>query len=147
MLEQPKIFNYCNVSELISIGGQPNIHQFKSLKEAGKKVVFQLVVEEAEYSVTNEVDHVTDLDLEHESMNISYAKPSGENVQQFINILEKHKAEPIYVHCAVGYCTSGLMVIYLMKTRQLSFENAKQLVVPDWQPSPIWTELIQTYID
>lgn len=146
-MTQAEIFNYCDVSKQIAIGGQPANHQFGLIRDAGKEVVFQLVVKEASYSATDEAYHIHNLDLEHESMEISFAEPTKSNVEEFINIMNKHQAKQIFVHCAVGYCTSGLMVIYLMKTRQLSFEDAKQLVIQDWEPTLIWMELIQTYVD
>lgn len=137
------LFNYCEANERISIGGQPSMHQFDLIKKAGKDVVFQLVVEEASYSPQDEAYHVESAYLEHETMKVSFANPTMENVEEFTNIMNKHQDKNIYVHCAVGYCTSGLLSIYLMKTQDMTFEEAKKHVLSDWHPNDVWKKLIE----
>ncbi len=147
MLPAPlEIFKYYDVSDRIAISGQPSNHQFQLIKDAGKDVVLQLVVKEASYSATDEAYHLSNLGVIHESMDISFGNPKITDVQQFMNIMEKHESKSILVHCAAGYCTIGLMVIYLMKTERLSFEEAKKRIAPDWQPVTAWQELISQCI-
>lgn len=137
------IFNYCKVTDAISMGGQPTTNQFKLIKNAGKDVVIQLVVKEASYSPKDEAYHVREAGLEYEVMDISFVNPTINDVDDFMSIMQKHAGKNIYVHCAVGYCTSGLLSIYLMEMHNMTFEQAKENVLADWQPNPIWSDLIR----
>jgi|GEM_PF-6831955 len=76
-------------------------------------------------------------------MDISFANPTLDDVEQFMDLMEKHQGKNIYVHCAVGFCTSGLMLIYLMQTHYMTYSDAKTYVLPDWNPTPTWITLIE----
>lgn len=142
-MDVSSLFNYCKVSDRISMGGQPSIHQFNMIKHAGIEVVVQLVVKEASYNPKDEAYHVREAGLEHDVMDISFTQPTPENVEQFMGIMKAHEGKKVYVHCAVGHCTSGLIAIYLMETENITFEEAKARVLADWHPTPAWNDLIQ----
>ena len=137
------LLNYCEVTDRISMGGQPTIDQFSVIKQMGKDVIIQLVVKEASYSVKDEAYHVDKASLGYEFMDISFANPTLEDVEQFMQLMQKYRDKNLYVHCAVGFCTSGLMVIYLMQTQSMTYAEAKACVLSDWNPTPVWTNLIE----
>lgn len=139
---EQSIFNYSVVSDKLAIAGQPAVHQFKMIANAGYSVILQLVVKEASYSPIDEAYHALNSNLKHEVMHISFADPTIQDVDRFFEIFENHKTEKIFVHCAVGYCTSGLVAMYLMTHEGLSFADARKKVVAGWSPTPIWQQLI-----
>ena len=141
---EQSIFNFTAVSDKLAIGGQPATHQFKLIADAGYSVILQLVVKEASYSPADEAYHVQSFGLQHEVMHISFAAPTIEDVERFFGIMEKYTTEKVFVHCAVGYCTSGLISIYLMQHHGLSFAEARKKVAADWKPNLTWQQLIYT---
>ena len=104
--------------------------------------MFQLLVREASYPIKNETFYVNRLGLEYKTMDISFIEPTEHNVQTFFEVMDDYSDKTIFVHCAVGYCTSGLTVMYLMQRQGMTYEQAKSKI-GDWEPNPAWKKLIQ----
>lgn len=144
MQHNPAIINFRTISDQLAIGGQPTIQQFQALKDGGFSVIFQLIVKEANYPVNNETYHVKRLKLKHRKLGLSVEEPTVTDFHQFTTIMNAHKMEKTFVHCAIGYCTSGLLTLYLMQRDNLTLEQVQSQVLPDWQPTPVWQALIHT---
>ena len=138
------IINFKNISDRLSIGGQPTIDQLMLLKDANFTMILQLALKEVPTSTQNEAYHARMRKLNYQMMEISYNHPTVSDVENFFQIMDAYPNERLYVHCSVGYCTSGLMVMYLMQREHLSYDASKHLVIPNWQPIPVWQDLIQT---
>lgn len=138
-----EIFNYKEINSKLSIGGQPEAKHFLSLKQAGFDTIFQIHVKEADYSVADEAFHVKNNDMHHTSMSMSYSKPVIQDAIHFFQVLDNHTEGKLYIHCAAGFCTSALLVLYQMIRHKLSFEEAsRQYAVANWTVQDHWRELL-----
>lgn len=139
----PDIIGFCKISDRLAIGGQPTTNQFTSLKNYGISLVFQVVVKEAPYSVNHESFHLNKLNITHQSMDISLNNPTVNDVKYFIDIMDNALNENVFIHCAAGYCTSGLLAIYLMIREGMSLEYVTTKIIPNWHPTLAWQGLIE----
>lgn len=138
------IFNFKEADEKIAIGGQPMLNQFEELDVRGYQAVLQIRVQEADYVLQDEAYRVSQHNMEHAVMDMSFANPMLEDVRRFFTLMDDFEGKKVFTHCAAGFCTSGMMAMYKMKRGGLSFDDARARYGLDtWQPTDKWVELIE----
>ena len=138
------IFNARDIDPLLTIGGQPKIEQIDTLQKFGFEAIIQINVKEASNNTKNEAFHAGLNNMTHVSMDMSYLSPTLEDVQAFCHLMDKHRGKRVYAHCAAGFCTSALLVIYKMLKEGLALEEARaEYAVTNWSLSDKWFALIE----
>ena len=138
------IFNFKEVDSQIAIGGQPMLNQFELLDRQGYQAIVQIRVQEADYVLQDEAYQVSQHNMEHGAMNMSFANPTLADVEKFFALMDKFKGKKVFAHCAAGFCTSGMIAMYKMKREGISFDDAKaQYALEQWQPNDSWLRLIE----
>lgn len=137
------IFNYTELDDKLTIGGQPMVMQFDELEKAGFETIIQIKVVEAEFVLQDEAYHVEQHNMEHAAMEMSFGNPTLDNVREFFAMMDSAQGKKVFAHCAAGFCASGMVMMYKMIRDGMSYTEAiDSYTVDNWQPNDAWTALM-----
>jgi protein-tyrosine phosphatase len=141
-----RISNFKHISEDLAIGGQPAEPYFSLLKKAGFGVVVHIEVTGLTTLVEREDLHVLENEMLYEKITIDYNQPNVEEFLYLAQILDYYRKERVYVHCTTGYCTSALIIPYLMLKNDWTLSEALESVIV-WSIPPQWGKSIEAAIE
>ncbi|QPC82810.1 hypothetical protein G4Y79_00090 [Phototrophicus methaneseepsis] len=146
VVHSANILNFHPIDERIAIGGQPQLDQFKMLKDDGFEVVIRLNMRDTGSMIHDEQKQLMALGVTSICIEMAYAAPTEAHIRYFFEVMEIYQGKKVYVHDATGYGASTLMALYLMH-QGLLLEEAQQCVLPGWQPSDLWWALLERNTD
>lgn len=135
--------HFKQIREGLAIGGQPTTQQLQQLIAEGVEVVLQLHVDEAPYSINSERYELSQLGVVHLSMNVTLHQPTQADLWHFFDFMDVYQRKNMFVHCADGFCASSMVALYLIAREGRTLDEARQMVLPGWQPNPTWLQLLE----
>ncbi|MBS1530948.1 MAG: protein tyrosine phosphatase family protein [Bacteroidetes bacterium] len=141
------IYNFKQVNDRLACSGQPTEDQLKNLAADGYKVVINLALTGAKYSLPDEAKSVAELDLVYHHIPVQFDNPQLSELGEFLGLMQQHQNEKTLVHCAANYRASCFTGLYLLATRQLSHDDMTDFIVSTWQPDPIWLQFVEDGVD
>lgn len=140
------IDKFTMLSETLAISGQPSASQFEFIKTAGYQLIIRVKIEEVESPIVDERTVVLEQGMLYEEVSISFNNPTKSAFEQISSILNQYENLNIYVHCTMGYCTSGLLLPYLMIYKNYSMDEAlKKVTVQHFNKT--WRTFIENLLD
>lgn len=140
-----RISNFKPISNDLAIGGQPAEPYFPLLRKAG----FGLIIHIEMAGISSMVEREDLLVLEHEMLyekiSIDYNNPQAEDFIYLGQLLEQYQKLRIFVHCTAGYCTSALIIPYLMHKYGWSLSETLESV-HNWSIPPHWGKALEEAI-
>ncbi|MGB7338844.1 MAG: hypothetical protein WBC91_08140 [Phototrophicaceae bacterium] len=133
-----QIDHYTAITQQLAISGQPSQGHFSKMKAEGVQMVVHLKIEELEPVVADEEQRVVSEGILYETLSVSFNKPSYETFDKLAQLLQRYQKLSILLHCNAGYCTSGLLIPYLVLYQHQSLEEATNKMIvqkfaPQWQ--------------
>ena len=147
MSDLQSIYNFRPISDTLATAGQPTEEQLQSIKEAGFELVINLATLDSQHDLEDEAGSLEKLGLDYVNIPVIWDNPTQENLQSFFDTMEANEGKKILVHCIANYRVSAFTMLYRTIKKGLSLSEAKQDMLPIWNPktykSPIWAEFIQ----
>ena len=144
------IFNFAQINEQISTGGQPTPEQFKAARDEGYAAVINLAPSDAENNALEGEEHLlASLDVDYFHIPMVWNDPKPEDFTAFCAAMEKVGDKKVLVHCAANYRVSAVVSSYAIKRLGWSVGQADGLVSKIWTSVPGYSmnDTWQTYID
>jgi len=139
------IYNYLYYNEKLSSSGMPTPDQLTLVAEAGVKVVINLATSKSEGAIPNEGELVSGLGMEYINIPVDWNNPTHEDLDTFLNAMDKHKDENILVHCQANFRASGFVALYRILRLGWKREDAFQDMQKIWSPEEylVWDMFIE----
>ena len=138
------IFNYLQISDLIATSGQPTESQIAAIKEAGYQVLINLApLEKFETTLPNEAAFVESLGMEYVHIPVIWNKPTLEDFDRFVQVMQANGDRPVFVHCAGNFRVSAFMYLYRRIYQNIDEEEAQKDLHKLWVPDDTWQRLMK----
>lgn len=131
------ITNYVRVSDRIASSGQPEEHQFRDISEAGYSAVINLAMPDSSNAIPEEGHIVTSLKMTYVHIPVPYEAPDITHLRAFIKTMVAYSGQKVWVHCVINYRVSAFLYQYQRIVHGLQPEEAKQAMLPSWQPNDV----------
>jgi hypothetical protein len=141
-----RISSFKTISENLAVGGQPAEPYFPTLRKAGFGLVIHIETEGVGSIINREDLIVLENEMLYEKITIDFNHPNVEDFLYLAQLLDKFRKLRVYVHCTAGYCSSALIVPFLMTKYGWSLSEALESVVA-WNIPSRWQEAINGAID
>lgn len=141
------IYNFRKISDLLACAGQPREEQLAIVADEGYKVVVNLGLTDGRYALKNEATSVKKTGMEYYHIPVIFDEPKMDQLASFINVMDKHTDEKIFVHCAANYRASVFTGLYLFASSQMDEEQVQDFVDEIWRPDAIWQDFLEDGID
>jgi len=141
------IYNFHEVSDNLACAGQPREGQLASIADDGYKVVINLGLTDGKYALKDEAASVKELGMAYHHIPVLFDSPQVTELASFIGVMNKHKDEKIFVHCAANYRASAFTGLYLFSANKLDEEGLQEFIENVWQPDPTWHSFIDEGIE
>ena len=136
------IINFVQFTENIASSGQPSREEFTQIASLGYKTVVNLALATSDNAIVNEGDIVTELGMSYVHIPIQWQKPTLEQFQLFIAVMQQQNNNKAWVHCAFNMRVSVFLYLYSTFYLCIPEETALQKLNQVWQPNNIWSQFI-----
>lgn len=139
-----EIYNARQISELLTLSGQPTTDQLKAAAEEGFKVVINLATINPRYSLEDEAGLVGSLGMKYHHIPVEWENPTEEDFEAFEQLFKQVSGQRTLVHCAANYRVSAFYSLYGMKNLGWSEKQADEFRASVWDNAgyPIWEAFI-----
>jgi protein tyrosine phosphatase (PTP) superfamily phosphohydrolase (DUF442 family) len=141
------IYNFHQVNDQLACSGQPAEKQLQAIAGDGYKVIINLGLTGAKYSLPDEAASVSGLGLTYHHIPVQFESPQLHELKDFIGLMKRHQNEKILVHCAANYRASCFTGLYLLAARQIGQDEMDDLIANIWQPDPVWQQFIEDGVE
>lgn len=144
-----EIYNYMKLNDSLACGGMPTAQQIPSFSENGIQLVINLATSKSEGAVPNEKELVESQGIEYHNIPVEWGKPTTEDLNKFMDIMDSHKESKVFVHCQANYRATGFISLYrilrLGWTREQAFIDLNKI----WNPEeyPVWEDFIESHLE
>ncbi|MFT3893775.1 MAG: protein tyrosine phosphatase family protein [Anaerolineales bacterium] len=139
------IYNYWYYDEKLTSSGMPTAEQMKEVAEAGVQVVINLALKTSQGALENEDTIVKSLGMKYIHIPVEWSDPTRQNLEDFFNVMDAHKAEKVHVHCQANYRASSFIMLYRVHRLGWKKEDAIPVMEKMWNPEdfPVWQKFIE----
>ena len=133
-----QIFNYQKIDDQLSTSGQPSEGEFELIKGAGFQTVINLAPHDAENSLRDEAGLLRNLSLDYIHIPVDFFKPNETDFSTFRTVMDNHRAEKVWVHCAANMRVSAFLFRY--RTEKIGVDRSlkKHELNRIWEPFDFW---------
>ena len=133
-----QIFNYQKIDDQLSTSGQPSEGEFELIKGAGFQTVINLAPHDAENSLRDEAGLLRNLSLDCIHIPVDFFKPNETDFSTFRTVMDNHRAEKVWVHCAANMRVSAFLFRY--RTEKIGVDRSlkKHELNRIWEPFDFW---------
>ncbi|NMF57251.1 phosphatase [Pseudanabaena yagii GIHE-NHR1] len=140
------ILNYRYISDNIATSGQPTAQELELISQAGYKTILNLAPPNASNALPEEKVIVTNLGMEYINIPVVWDNPIMADFKQFCDVMENHKEQPIFVHCAMNMRVSAFVYLYRHLKMGVPALEAYSAMKTVWEPNATWQNFIETAI-
>ncbi len=137
------IINFRMIDYRIASGGQPTAEQIESLAQAGCQVIINLALPTSTRAIPNEGELVTRLGLTYVHIPVVWERPTLDDFQQFLGVMQTYQEKKVFVHCAMNRRASCFLYLYRLIEEGVNPDIAINDMRRIFQPNETW----QRYID
>lgn len=137
--------HYTRITDTLAISGQPSVSQIADLRDAGVQMIVHLKIKGLDSVIPDEQKAVEETGLLYEVIPVSFNDPTQEAYQALADVLQEYQTLNILLHCHAGYCTSGMLIPYLVNHHNQLLEDATAQVIIN-QFNPQWDQFIEQAI-
>lgn len=134
-----EIKNYIKVSEYIHTSGQPKKGQFGHIADLGVKTVVNLAMPDSDNAIADEGKIVASNKMNYIHIPVVWEAPEVYQFNLFRAILNLHKTEKIWVHCALNWRVSSFIYLYKIVELGESESEAYSHLTVVWKPNKVWS--------
>ncbi len=138
------IYNFLKLSDSLFCSGMPTPEQISSIAEGGVQVVINLATSKSEGWMLNEEELVEAQGIAYYSIPVDWENPTMKDLNEFMNIMDRHKHQKILVHCQANFRATGFIMLYRVNRLGWAEGNAFKDLHKIWNPveHPIWEKFI-----
>ena len=118
--------------------GQPTEEQMRALARSGVRMVINLGLADADYSLPDEAGLAESLGMMYHHLPVAFDSPSLEDLRSFFALLDVPPGTAILVHCAANYRATCFVALYGEKHLGWSRAQADDYIALVWTPDPVW---------
>jgi protein tyrosine phosphatase (PTP) superfamily phosphohydrolase (DUF442 family) len=146
MIEE--IYNHLQLSGTLHSSGMPTREQISSIAKDGVQVVINLATSQSEGWMPDEKERVEAQNIVYFGIPVDWDKPTTENLDKFMDTMERHKHQKILIHCQANYRATAFIALYRINLLGWSPENAFKPLLKIWDPAeyPVWEKFIEKVI-
>ena len=139
------IYNYLKLSDSWFSSGMPTPQQIQSISKGGVQVVINLATSKSEGWMPNEKELVEAQNIQYYNIPVDWDAPTTDNLNEFTNVMDKHKHEKILIHCQANYRATGFITLYRINRLGWRKENAFKDLRRIWNPAdfPVWEKFFK----
>jgi protein tyrosine phosphatase (PTP) superfamily phosphohydrolase (DUF442 family) len=139
------IYNYLKLSDSLFSSGMPTPEQIPSIAKNGVQVVINLATSKSEGWILNEKELMEAQNITYYSIPVDWDNPTIDDLNDFMDIMERHIYQKILVHCQANYRATGFIAVYRYNRLGWAEENAFKDLRKIWNPAefPIWEKFIK----
>ncbi|HVN14508.1 MAG TPA: protein tyrosine phosphatase family protein [Anaerolineales bacterium] len=143
MLEELR--NFLRLSDKLISSGMPTAEQMKDAAQAGVKVVINLALPTSENALPNEGVLAASLGMEYINIPVLWEAPTRENLNEFMEAMDAHREQSVFVHCQANYRATGFITLYRVNRLGWKKEDALKDLRKIWNPReyPVWEKFIE----
>jgi protein tyrosine phosphatase (PTP) superfamily phosphohydrolase (DUF442 family) len=140
------ILNYRYISDKLATSGQPTAAELDLIGLAGYKTILNLAPPNASNALAEEQAIANNLGIDYINIPVVWDSPTMVDFTQFCAVMEAHKDQPIFVHCAMNMRVSAFMYLYRHLKLGVPASEARATMTTIWEPNAIWQQFIETAI-
>ncbi len=139
------IYHFLQLDGRLLTGGMPTADQLGDVARAGVQTVINLAIPESPRALPEEASIVRSLGMEYIGIPVQWEAPMHHDLEMFMDAMDAHRAEKLFVHCQANYRVTGFMLLYralrLGWEREAAWKELRQI----WDPAdyPVWQKFIQ----
>ncbi len=139
------IFNYLEISPILSCSGMPTPEQLPTIADDGVKVVINLATPKSEGWMPDEKELLEARNIIYYGLPIEWEEPTLSDLNTFMDIMERHRNRRIHVHCQANYRATAFIMLYRVIHLGWAEGNALRDVLKIWNPAeyPVWQQFIE----
>jgi protein tyrosine phosphatase (PTP) superfamily phosphohydrolase (DUF442 family) len=137
------IYNFHQVSDLLACSGQPREDQLRFIASDGYTVVINLGLADGKYALKDEAASINALGITYHHIPVLFDNPQLSELDSFIKLMDQHKGDKVFVHCAANYRASAFTGLYLFASGKLDEEGTHEFIEEIWRPDPVWEAFIE----
>ncbi len=138
------IFNFLQLTELLSSSGMPTPEQVREIAEADVKFVVNLATPKSEGWMPDEGDVFQSLGVDYLSIRVDWENPTAQDLAQFLDAMAAHEGQRVHVHCQANFRATAFIGLYRALRqgweRERAFEDQRKIwVLAEY---PIWQKFV-----
>jgi protein tyrosine phosphatase (PTP) superfamily phosphohydrolase (DUF442 family) len=143
MLED--IYNFLPLAESLLSSGMPTAGQMVDVSNSNVTLVINLALPTSERALPNEADLVTSLGMKYIGIPVEWEKPTRQNLEEFMTVMDANKDNKKLVHCQANYRATGFITLYRILRLGWNREDAFKDLHRIWDPEeyPVWKKFIE----
>ncbi len=141
-MDETSIYNYKFLTEGLASSGQPTEDEIGIIIKSGYNIVINLGLHNGDYSIKNEASIFQENNVTYIHIPVIFEAPQAKDLDMFIKILEKHKRNKIFIHCAANKRASVFIALYRILTLGWEKDKAIKELHTVWQPNNVWQSFI-----
>ncbi len=139
------IYHFVPLDDRLLTGGMPTADQLGDVAGAGVETVINLALPDAPRALQDEATVVRTLGMEYIGIPVQWEAPTHHDLEMFMDAMDAHRAEKLFVHCQANYRVSGFMLLYRVLRLGWEREPAMKELRQIWNPAdyPVWQKFIE----
>lgn len=138
----PAIYNFHQTDIGLKTSGQPTEKQFDAIKGDGVKIVVNLAPSSAENSLNDERELVERLGMAYVHIPVDFSRPTYNDFEKFVDIVEHHAYSDLWVHCAANMRVSAFVYRYRVFVLNHKRIDAIKDLNEIWKPFGVWKQFL-----
>ena len=137
------IFNFYQLTDLISTAGQPKAEEFRKVFENGYEIIINTAANDYDTVIPNEGEILQNLGITYINIPVILKSPKIEQYYYFRDLMNLFEGKKIFLHCAKNIRVSAFWYLYFTAEKGWEEEKAKTPIFKSWQPDEVWIKLIK----
>ncbi len=139
------IYHFLALEDRLLTGGMPTADQLGEVANAGVQTVINLAIPDAPRALPNEASIVRSLGMQYIGIPVSWDQPTRRDLDTFMDAMDLHRTEKLFVHCQANYRVTGFLLLYRVLRLGWDREQALRDLRPVWNPAdyPVWDKFIE----
>lgn len=139
------ITNLTVLNDSLWSAGQPTRAELAEVAQAGFNVVINLALATSDNAIADEAEVAQSLGMEYIHIPVVWDAPRPDNLQKFMDAMDTHADEKVFVHCAMNYRASAFVALW--RVLRQGWEEAEAFTVQKtvWNLSeyPVWEKFVR----
>lgn len=139
------IYHFLKLGDDLLTAGMPTAEQLGDVARAGVKTVINLAIPGSERALPNEAAIVQSLGMQYIGIPVLWDHPTRSDLDQFMDTMDGHRQEKLFVHCQANYRVTGFVALYRILRLGWDREAALADLRRVWNPQdyPVWNKFIE----
>ncbi len=139
------IVNFTPLADDLLTSGQPTETQFADVARDGVWLVINLALSTSTSALKDEAGTVRAFGMKYVHIPVDWEHPTRENLEKFMDTMDAHAGQKIFVHCAMNYRASAFVALWRIRRLGWMPEKAFSAMRRVWNPDeyPVWQAFIE----